>query len=187
MSTASSTDDRRQLLREIEALQRQIDELRARIGEAPRRRALSGGDQQLLLCVVAGETIALRLEEVDEVVPFCALAPIPEAPPWVPGLLKIRGSLIPTIDARRKITGAELQPGVDDYLVVCTVERRRLALIVQDVMDLVEGRFEVADPQADDTPLAPYLVGVIQVGGRPVFLVSVLSLLEVSGLDGVGR
>ena len=52
---------------------------------------------------LAGEVLALRVEDVQEVLMVQPLTPVPLAPAHIVGLLNLRGSIMPAIDLRRRL------------------------------------------------------------------------------------
>jgi len=54
---------------------------------------------------VGGDCYALKLHQLIDVVPAVALKRVPEAPPWLPGLLHFRQHVVPVIDLCHLVTG----------------------------------------------------------------------------------
>src|SRR3712207_4651394 len=88
------TSARRERTRE-EILRERAREL-ARVPVAPGEG--SGERFQTVEFVVAGEHYAVAAESVREVYPLKELTPLPCTPPWVRGILNVRGQILTVLD-----------------------------------------------------------------------------------------
>ena len=93
---------------------------------------------RLLLLKVDGHTYALHLEAVDRVLRMAAVTPLPGAPDAVEGVINIRGEVVPVVSIRRRLGLARRAVGVSDSLVVARARARRLAVIAESVLGVVE-------------------------------------------------
>lgn len=92
-----------------------------------------------LLCVeVADHRCAVRVEHVVEIHLAVQLAPLPDAPDVVAGLVNRRGTPLPVLDLRRRL-GLPTRPvQVDDRLVVLRLPDREVALLVDAAVDVLD-------------------------------------------------
>lgn len=96
------------------------------IQEAPR-------EVELIVFELGGRAYAFTIVDVVEVLHMVALTPVPAAPPWLAGVLNLRGELIPVIDARVRLHLPAPQPGLHTPIIVGKVDGRGLGLIVDAV------------------------------------------------------
>lgn len=97
---------------------------------------------------VDGRSYALPLEQVVEVLRMVAVTPVPEAPPYMAGVVNLRGSLIPMIDLRPRLglSPAEIDPS--QVFLVAAARGRTVGLLadrVEDVVEVSRGTTEPAD------------------------------------------
>lgn len=71
---------------------------------------------------LADEMFAVRVEDVQEVLQDQPLTPVPMAPPYMAGLINLRGQIVPAVDLRRRL---HFPPGSQPA-------RNMLVLAVQD-------------------------------------------------------
>jgi purine-binding chemotaxis protein CheW len=91
-----------------------------------------------LLCVeVAGQRCGLPIEVVVEIHPAVQLAPLPDAPEVVAGLVNRRGSVVPVLDLRRRLGLPPRRLQVADRLVVLRLTDREVALLVDAAVDVL--------------------------------------------------
>ncbi len=121
------------------------DQGRAR--PAPAEAALA----QLCTFRVGGEDYAIDIMRVREIIPWQPVTPVPRAPPFVEGVIRLRGEVIPVLDVRRRLGLAVTPPTRKTKILIVKVAGRRLGLVVDEVTEVVR------IPRADIRP-APALV-----------------------------
>ena len=94
-------------------------------------------DPTSLVCRVHTRRCALPVTQVLEILRPLPLETLVEAPPHVPGLMRLRGQLIPALDLSG-VLGLKRPPGTPAArrLIHLAVGRRRVALLVDDVLGL---------------------------------------------------
>jgi purine-binding chemotaxis protein CheW len=87
---------------------------------------------------LAGELLALRVEDVQEVLMNQPLTPVPLAPDHIVGLLNLRGQIMPVIDLRRRLRFPPRAPGSDGNLLVMKSDDELVSLLVDNIGDVLE-------------------------------------------------
>lgn len=161
----------------IRLLEAELRELRR---EEAALTAPGSGDFQVLVCRAGTHRLAIPYSRLREVVLVPGLAPLPEAPPWVLGLLNLRGETLPVVDVQARLSGAARVPEIDDHVAVVETDDGPAGLVVTAVSSVavVNGR-DVA-PAPRDVPYAPYVIGVLTLDGAPVPLVDPPSLVGLA-------
>ncbi len=85
---------------------------------------------QFVVFGLQAQDYALPIESVHEIIHLVALTPVPEAPTWLPGLLNLRGRIIPVMDARLRLGLPAATPGLTTPIVITEVAARAVGLIV---------------------------------------------------------
>jgi purine-binding chemotaxis protein CheW len=125
---------------------------------------------------------ALPIEDIAEIVPMVLITPVPEVPPWVEGVVNLRGRVIPVIDLRTRL-GIEPRPHeLNTPILIAEQGTKKLGLIadaVRDVIELDEDAFETpTEAGVDETRHADAMSSVGRLGDR---LIVVLDLTRVAG------
>lgn len=104
-----------------------------------------------LVVEIAGSPRRLDVAVVREVIRTPAVARVPSAPPWVRGLVTLRGRLIPVVD----LAVLEATRGADagELLVVVAVGERAVGLVVDRVGGVVDAGARDDVPAVDLVPL----------------------------------
>ncbi len=95
---------------------------------------------------------ALSLEHVERTLRMVALTPLPETPPWVGGVINLQGQVVPAIDLRARFGALSREPRPDDRLLVVWASQRRVALMVDEVSEVLKP--SAGEVQPPDGPLA---------------------------------
>lgn len=130
--------------------------------------------------------IALPLDRVERAVRAVYPTPLPDAPEIVPGVINVRGCVIPVVDMRRRFRLPVREIGLSDQIVIAHTGRRHVALVV----DAVSGVFEYGIPDIAEAGsiLAGLecIDGVVKLGDGLILihnLDKLLSLDEEAALD----
>lgn len=132
---------------------------------------------------LAGETLAVRVEDVQEVLMPQPLTPVPLAPPHLIGLLGLRGQVVPALDLRVRL-GLAPRAAAQGKLVVVRVDDQPLALVVDDVGDVLElpaGRWEPVPDHVSSAHRA-WVFGICPVEGDVVLGLSTARLSSPGGV-----
>jgi len=171
---------RREMMNRIEGLEHELADLRHALAIELGHADLFAGGFECLQCTVAGQTVGILEKSVDEVVMTCELAPIPESPPWIAGLLNLRGALVPVVDVRARMERHRREAQLSDVIVICNVDGRRVGLIVEETTGVRAVAPNVAKEPPRNIPLAPYLLAIVADESQPLLLVSAEALVSAS-------
>lgn len=103
------------------------------------------GHRQFCTFFVAGHYFGLDVLNVQEIIQYQEMTPVPLAPPVVRGLINLRGQIVTAIDLRRRL---ELQDRPTEQLPLNVIVRTNdgaVSLLVDeigDVMEVSESLFE---------------------------------------------
>lgn len=119
---------------------------------------------RLVLLMVDGQTYALHLEAVDRIVRMVEVTRLPEAPDVVEGVVNIQGEVVPVVSLRRRLGLAHRAAGVSDSLVVVRARARRLAIIAEAVLGVVERPADAVVSTSDISQGIEHIEGVLKTG-----------------------
>ncbi|MBM9593599.1 chemotaxis protein CheW [Roseitranquillus sediminis] len=103
---------------------------------------LSNTPQTALTFVLDGETFGVDVARVEEIVDPLPMTRAPNADPFAPALVNVRGSIVPVVDLRHRLGMAAAEQRPSSRLLVLNVlvdgEPTRVALMADDVDAIVE-------------------------------------------------
>lgn len=152
--------------------------------------------KQYLAFTLGGESFAMEIASVKEVIQYGGLTEVPLMPDFIRGVLNLRGAVVPVIDLSVRFGRPPTEVARRTCVVIVEVPSEGGALDlgvvvdnVSEVLDLGAGDIEPA-PAFGSTLRSEFLAGVGKVGGRFVILLDVnhvLSVEEMAALtDGPG-
>ncbi|NNU80075.1 chemotaxis protein CheW [Halovulum dunhuangense] len=112
---------------------------------------------------LGGEIFAIEASRVREVLDCVTVTEVPNAPPFVGGLLNVRGRVVPLADLRVKFAMKQTPPDENTRIVVLEIDLDGAPMIVGVVADRVH---KVADIDLSDMEEAPR----VGMRWRPEFL-----------------
>jgi len=114
--------------------------------------ANSNAAMQLLAFRLGDETFAVNVTKAREVLDCIDITRIPQTPPFMLGVINLRGSVVPVIDLRRKFAMPAAERTRDTCIIVLEVTHDDGTLVVGALADSVE---EVLDITAEQVELPP--------------------------------
>ncbi len=133
---------------------------------------------------------AIDIGMIREIIYFKKTIPLPEAPPFIEGVLDLRGAIVPVIDLKKTIkmdSTANISP---THILIIKLGKYVVGIIVDEVKEVM--RFDedqIQSPQKIHRGRgARYLKGVVKVDEKIIFLLdldAVLTRDEQALLNGI--
>lgn len=148
---------------------------------------------QYLSFLLAGEEYAVEILRVREIRGWEGATPIPNAPPFVKGMINLRGAIVPIIDLRERFELPHEPYGPTNVVIVLQVgtgERTRTMGLVVDavseVHDVPEGGL-CPKPDLGEGVDSAYVMGIATIGSSMVIVLDVDELLGRTALGETQR
>jgi purine-binding chemotaxis protein CheW len=139
-----------------------------------------------VLFKVAGSEYALPYSEVLHMESYASATKVPGAPPYVAGLMQVRGRVLPVIDLRVRF-GLEAQPVTgDSRVVVVQSGKRALALLADSAREVVKidpADYRAAPEMVSETGQG-FVKSVVHAGSRLVMLIDLQKVIGEEQVDG---
>ncbi|HYO75276.1 MAG TPA: chemotaxis protein CheW [Thermoanaerobaculia bacterium] len=138
---------------------------------------------QYLTFSIAGQECASGILDVREIIGYADVTPLPQAPPWIRGLINLRGSVVPVVDLAVKFGRAASAPTRRTCIVVTEVTIASEKLVMGIIADAVN---QVVELRADDIVETPsfgasrrvdYLHGMGKIGSALVLMLDLDAIL----------
>ncbi|GIX47030.1 MAG: chemotaxis protein CheW [Candidatus Tectimicrobiota bacterium] len=124
------------------------------------------------------EEYGLEILKVQEIIGMLDITPVPRTPPFVRGVINLRGKVIPIIDLRRKFGMAAAQ-GEETCIVVVKAHGVETGLVVDrvsEVLDIAEEDVE-APPDFGAGVDTSFLLGIAKSDKRVQLLLDIDKVL----------
>ena len=146
-----------------------------------------GSPDQCLVFILRQQLYAVPILAVQEIRRYSEPTPLPNAPPYVLGLINLRGTVIPVFDLRMRF--GVPSPVYDrlTVIVIVIVGERNVGIVADDVskvLTLGEGDVRPSPEMAAQVDLT-FVQGVLREGERLVTLLDVERLLgpDLRGIE----
>lgn len=98
-----------------------------------------GQKERAELCTfrIGGEDYAVDIMRVREIINPLPITPVPRAPAFIEGVIRLRSEVIPVVDVRKRFGLPPLPPTRKTKHLVVRIGGRRLALVVDEVTEVV--------------------------------------------------
>jgi purine-binding chemotaxis protein CheW len=105
----------------------------------PERDQAAGADPLAQLCTfrIGGEDYAIDIMRVREIIHPLPITPVPRAPAFVEGVIRLRGDVIPVVDVRKRLALPVTPETRKSRFLVVNVAGRRIALVVDEVREVL--------------------------------------------------
>lgn len=129
---------------------------------------------------LAGETYGVNVMQVQEVLRYSEIAPVPGAPAYVLGIINLRGNVVTVIDTRNRFG---LMPGeVTDNtrIVIIESDQHVIGIMVDSVAEVVylrQSEIETA-PNVGNEESAKFIQGVCHKNDELLILIELNKLLS---------
>jgi purine-binding chemotaxis protein CheW len=117
---------------------------RARLLAAPLTDSQHEQGDELLAFRLGSERYSLPVAAVREVVPLQSYTALPATPPFVVGLINIRGRLLALLDIRPLLDIAGPPHSAGGFVLIIGDQRAELGLLADEVIEVRRGQRELA-------------------------------------------
>jgi len=144
-------------------------------------KSLEADVSEIAVFKIGTEEYAFDIEEVQEIIRFEEITPVPEAPPYVEGILNLRGSVIAIISLCSRL-GFDCEITDKTKIIVCSVGSEKIGFIVDDVSEIlfVEDRF--ISKSASEESLFDEIIN-LEDGKRVILKIRVQNLIDEETLE----
>jgi len=125
------------------------------------------------------ETYGINVMQVQEVLRYSEIAPVPGAPDYVLGIINLRGNVVTVIDTRRRFALADFEITDASRIIIIEAEKQVVGLLVDAVAEVVYLRASEIEsaPDVGNDESSKYIQGVVTRDKELLILVDVDRLL----------
>jgi purine-binding chemotaxis protein CheW len=151
--------------------------------------------QQYLTFMLGGETFAIGILSIKEIIEYGQLTEVPRMPEFIRGVINLRGAVVPVIDLGARFGKPPANISRRTCVVIIEVQFEGEQHVVGVMVDAVNEVLDIPAEQVEPAPSfganirADFIQGMGKVEGKFVIILNVnhvLSLDEMSTLAGVG-
>jgi purine-binding chemotaxis protein CheW len=153
------------------------------------------GAGQYLTFVLGGETYALGILNIKEIIDYGNLTEVPMMPAFVRGVINLRGSVVPVVDLAARFGKGNTQIAKRTGIVIVETgndsddNRQDIGIIVDAVNEVVDiGQQDIEPPPSFGTGIRPdFINGMAKRNGKFIILLNVNKVLSVDEMADLSK
>jgi purine-binding chemotaxis protein CheW len=144
---------------------------------------------QYLTFQLSGETYAIDILHVREIIEYGSITPIPMMPDFIAGVINLRGSVVPVVDLNCRFGEPRAQITKRTSIIVIELRKDDFQLDIGVVVDLVNDVLEIRKSDIEPAPKfgakirTDFIEGMGKVDGSFLILLRVDNVLDVDELS----
>lgn len=142
--------------------------------------------ERIVVFMLDGQRYALPIETVQEIQQLVAISGLPDASPAVIGVINLRGVVVAVVDLRLLVGLPSLEYGLRTPMLFVRTARGLVALIVDEVEDVMEVPQGSAQPPSSMYALSDRLLCVVRLEIGIVFVFDIDRLVPCEALAAAG-
>jgi purine-binding chemotaxis protein CheW len=129
-------------------------------------------ERQLVVFELAGESFAVDITTVREIIMMQHITPVPDAPDYVEGVMNLRGSVTPVVDLRTRFNLKVSDETAQSRVVVVDIHGEGVGVIVDGVHEVLRIPGDTIEPPAAvvTTTDSFYIEGIAKLDSRLLIL-----------------
>lgn len=149
--------------------------------------------RQILVFCLASEELGLDISCVREVLRPQQIYPLPKTPPFIEGVINLRGHIVALIDLRKRLNARQVEDENKKRIIVCKLNKSIVGLTVNSLREIIALSEEDIRPTPEVVSMqmeADVISGIATVGKRiiPILdLEHILTKKEVTELSALER
>ncbi|MDO9596775.1 MAG: chemotaxis protein CheW [Azoarcus sp.] len=148
--------------------------------------------QEYLSFTLADEEYALDILTVQEIRGYDPVTRIVSAPPFIKGVVNLRGAIVPIVDMRIKLNLDTVEYNAFTVVIILAIKGRLVGIVVDSVSDVIALAPEQIRPAPDLGSAIDlrYITGLATLDDRMVILLDIARLMtstEMQLLDGLSE
>lgn len=140
---------------------------------------------QYLTFTLGGEMFGVGILNVKEIIEFGNLTEIPMMPPFIRGVINLRGAVVPVIDLAARFGSKTTEVGRRTCIVIVEVSDDEIRHDIGIIVDAVSEVLEIPGSEIEPPPSfgarirADFIQGMGKVAGKFVILLDITRVLSV--------
>lgn len=137
-------------------------------------------EEMALVVRIAENLHALPIDAIEEVLPALPLEKLPDCPPFVRGVVFVRGHIIPIVDAAERLGLTRQARPLEPHIICLTWQGRLLGLEVDEALDLIDLHGATRLDAQFMGSRGGFFAGVVEINGELLRMLNLHRLLTAS-------
>lgn len=144
--------------------------------------AANSANNEFVAFRVGAQDFCVDIMGVREIRGWTPATPLPHAPPYVRGVINLRGAVLPIVDLAMRFGLGLTEPTPRSVIIVVHVHQQIVGLLVDAVSDILTSSEASMQPTPDiaSDMAKTFVKGVYAVDGRMISIVTLDSVLPIN-------
>jgi len=147
-------------------------------------KAMVNREGKYLTFSLAGEEYGIGILKVKEIIGMMAITTVPRTPPFVKGVINLRGKVIPVVDLRVKFGMEKMGYTERTCIIVVEIAGQGSSVLIGIVVDAVSEVLNIKGGDIEETPAfgakldTEYILGMAKMNGGVKILLDIDRVLK---------
>ena len=144
--------------------------------------ATNSANNEFVAFRVGAQEFCVDIMGVREIRGWTPATPLPHAPPYVRGVINLRGAVLPIVDLAMRFGLGLTEPTPRSVIIVVHIHQQIVGLLVDAVSDILTSSEASMQPTPDiaSDMAKTFVKGVYAVDGRMISIVTLDSVLPIN-------
>lgn len=141
------------------------------------------------------QLFGIPIQDVVQIIGMQKITGLPDSPPYMKGVIRLRGEVFPVIDVRRRLGQPDAAYNERTCIIITHIRDRGFGFIVDEVDEVCNIADEqiVPPPRMENSAVTTYLTGIAHLDGasgkaeRIILLLNITRLLREDELVSVAQ
>lgn len=136
--------------------------------------------RQLITFQLGDQILGVDIMAIREIRAWSPATPLPNVPPYVRGVVNLRGVVLPVFDLRHRLNWGQTDPSARHVIIVVRIGEQLQGIIVDAVNDIVSIHPDAMQPVPDmgDTEASRFLEGLATIDNRMILVLALDRLVD---------
>jgi purine-binding chemotaxis protein CheW len=136
------------------------------------------GNSELIAFRIGDQEFCVNIMAVREIRGWTQATPLPQAPPYIMGVINLRGAVLPIVDLSARLGMKEAEPTARHVIIVAQARSRVVGLLVEAVSDILTVTEENIQPvpEISSDLERQYARGILAVDKRMICMIELGAL-----------
>ena len=144
--------------------------------------------QQYLTFMLSGETYAVSILRIKEIIQYGQLTEVPRMPDFIRGVINLRGAVVPVIDLNARFGKPQTAIGRRNCIIIIEAAIGEETQSVGVMVDAVNAVLEIPGSEIEPAPTfgtnirADFIAGMGKINGKFVIILNIQHVLSMDDM-----
>ena len=156
-------------------------------------QGIQSKEGKYLTFALGNEHYGFGILQVREIIGLINITELPQAPPYLKGIINLRGNVIPVIDLRKKFMMADIDATDRTCIIVVEVKGVSKDILMGFLVDSVSEVINVKAEAIEENPVAvgniddQFILGIAKMDDGMKILLDINKIVDIQEVDSIAQ